>query len=509
MANDPHQVGFFAGDILEKTARKLPEKTAFISREGELTFTEVSRKVTDLAGHLLDEGVKQGDRVALLLPNSMAFALSYYATQKIGAVTVILDARLKGKELTGVLRDADSRLLITHSSLMPEVKASLPENRRLSIWVVGGDGEESFEKRLCAAPRDFFPPKHDPEDDALILYTSGTTGEPKGVVLSHRNMAQFPRCMATVYKTDAHTVWGCILPMSHISGPIYLNEIVDKGSRMVIFDQFNPVTWLEGIQRHRITIFHGVPTIFQLLLNVPDMKSYDTSSVQLAGMMGTTVPLSLMRGFKTAQPHSKVIQGYGLTETSPLITLTEPHQADAKMASIGSAVPGVEVKIVDQRGKEVAEGDAGEIITRGPHVMKGYFRRPQATAERVRDGWLYTGDIARRDSDGYYYHLGRKDDMIITGGLNVYPAEVENMLCEHPGVQEAVVFPIPDPKRGNVIGAAVVLCQGEKAVEKELLGFLRSNLANFKVPQKIKILDSLPRTSTGKTLRDATTLLSD
>ena len=225
-------------------------------------------------------------------------------------------------------------------------------------------------------------------------------------------------------------------------------------------------------------------------------------------MMGTTVPLSLMRAFKAAQPHIKVMQGYGLTETSPLITLTATQDADAKMASIGKVVPHVEIRIVDDGGNDVPQGEPGEIITRGPHVMKGYFRRPDATAERIRDGWFYTGDIGRRDGDGYYYHLGRKDDMIITGGLNVYPAEAENLLYEHPAVQEAVVFPIPDPKRGNVIGAAVVLRPGTKIVEKELLSFLRSNLASFKVPQRIEIRDSLPRTTSGKVIREASTLLS-
>ncbi|MBI2352229.1 MAG: AMP-binding protein, partial [Deltaproteobacteria bacterium] len=483
--------------------------TALIAREGKLTFSEINEKVNCLGRNLRKEGVKQGDRVGLLLPNSLAFALSYYATQMMGAVTVVMDARLKGKELAGVLQDADLSLLITHQRLIPEIDEALQSFSRLALWIVEGEGAQSFDKRLAPAPGSFDPPKLHPENDALILYTSGTTGEPKGVVLNHINLAQFPRCTTEVWKTNSDSVWGCILPMSHISGPIYLNEIADKGSSMVIFDQFNPVTWLEGIERHRITIFHGVPIIFQLLLSVPNLKEYDTGSVQLAAMMGTTVPLSLMRAFKTAQPHVKVFQGYGLTETSPLITITEPQQADAKMASIGRAVPDVEVKIADERGREVPEGEAGEIITRGPHVMTGYFRRPEATAERIRDGWLYTGDIGRRDSDGYYYHLGRKDDMIITGGLNVYPAEVENMLCEHPRVQEAVVFPIPDPKRGNVIGAAVVLRPGEKIVEKELFTFLRSNLANFKVPQKVKIRDSLPRTSSGKAIRDASVLLSD
>ncbi|MGH7775028.1 MAG: class I adenylate-forming enzyme family protein [Candidatus Binatia bacterium] len=509
MANNPDKIGFFVGQVLEATARKFPEKIALISREEELTFATVNEKATCLAGRLLSEGVKQGNRVGLLLPNSLAFALSYYGTQRMGAATVVLDARLRGKELEGVLSDADLSLLITHQRLIPEIGEALKEFSRLSLWVVDGEGERSFERRLLSGGIDFALPRQQPADDTLILYTSGTTGEPKGVVLSHINLAQFPRCMAEMHKTGSQTVWGCILPMSHISGPIYLNEIVDKGSSMVIFDQFNPITLLEGIQKHRVTIFHGVPIIFQLLLGIPNLKDYDTRSVELAAMMGTTVPLSLMRAFKTAQPHVKIIQGYGLTETSPLITLTEPHQADSKMASIGKAVSDVEVKIVDEKGREVAEGEAGEIITRGPHVMKGYFRRSGATAERIRNGWLYTGDIGRRDNDGYYYHLGRKDDMIITGGLNVYPAEVENMLCEHPQVQEAVVFPIPDSKRGNVIGAAVVVRPGNKIGEKELLTFLRSNLANFKVPQRVALRESLPRTSTGKVIRDASILLSD
>ncbi|MBI2985241.1 MAG: AMP-binding protein [Deltaproteobacteria bacterium] len=509
MADDSHQVGFFAADILERSAQKFPEKVALISREGELTFKEVRERAANLAGHMQSEGIRQGDRVGLLLPNSSAFALGYYATQKTGAVTVVLDARLKGRELAGVLRDADLSLLMTHKRLLADNDATLGEFGQLARWVVDGEGEQDFEKRLSHPAECFVPPEPQPTNDALILYTSGTTGEPKGVVLNHINLAQFPRCMTEVCKTGANEVLGCILPMSHISGPIQCNEIVDKGGTLVIFDQMNPVTLLEGIQRHRITVFHGVPVIFQLLLGAANLKDYDTTSVSLAAMMGTTVPLPLMRAFKKSQPHIKVIQGYGLTESSPLITLTDPKDADAKMASIGKSAPGVEIKIVDERGREAPEGEAGEIITRGPHVMKGYFRRPEVTAERIRNGWLYTGDIGRCDSDGYYYHLGRKDDMIITGGLNVYPAEVENMLSEHPQVQEAVVFPIPDSKRGNIIGAAVVLRPGEKTAERDLLTFLRSNLANFKVPQKIKIRDSLPHTSSGKAVRDASALLSD
>jgi len=296
--------------------------------------------------------------------------------------------------------------------------------------------------------------------------------------------------------------------MSHIVGPIVCNELAQRGYTLVIFDQINPVTLLEGIQRHRVTVFESVPIVFQLLIGVKNLASYDTSSVKIAAMMGTSIPLPLLRAFQTAQPHIKVIQGYGLTETSPMITEVEPEKAEAKMGSIGRAVPGVEVKIVDESGQEVAVGEPGEIITRGPHVMKGYFRKPAATAERIRDGWLYTGDVGKRDGDGYYYHLGRRDDMIITSGLNVYPAEVENMIYTYPGVQETIVFAIPDSKRGQVLGAAVVARPGSQLGERELLVFLRANLANFKVPDRIVVRESLPRTSSGKTIRDAATLLS-
>jgi long-chain acyl-CoA synthetase len=509
MANDSGSVGFFAAALLHNVAERQPRKTAIITKEEELTFAVLNQRVHGLATNLQQAGIRPGDRVGVLLPNCAAIPLSYFATQKIGAVTVILDARLKGKELQGVLRDATVKLLIVHHQLRAEAEETFKELGRTPLWVVNGEGDESFEKRCSMAAAQPVVPRRSTDDDALILYTSGTTGEPKGVLLSYRNLAQYPRVMGEIGITNASTIRGCILPMSHIVGPIVCNELADKGFTLVIFDQLNPVTLLEGIQKHRVTVFESVPIVFQLLLGVRDLASYDTSSVQVAAMMGTSIPLPLLRAFQSAQPHIKVIQGYGLTETSPMITLVEPEKAQIKMGSIGRAVPGVEVKIVDEAGKEVAIGEPGEIITRGPHVMKGYFRKPEATAARIRDGWFYTGDVGKVDADGYYYHLGRSDDMIITGGLNVYPAEVEAMIYNYAGIQENTVFAIPDPKRGHVLGAAVVPRPGAAIVEKELLAFLRTNLANFKVPQKIVVRESLPRTSSGKVLREASVLLEN
>ena len=509
MANHPGSIGFFAAETLEKTAARQPQKTALIAKEEELSFGTLAERVRGLAAHLQLEGVRQGDRVGILLPNCTAIPLAYYASQKIGAVSVILDARLKGKELEGVLQDADLKLLVVHHQLYPEVEEVCKATGAIPAWIVNGQGEQSFEKRFAASSVQITPPRLQDDDDALILYTSGTTGEPKGVVLSYRNLAQYPRVMTEMRVSDASTMRGCILPMSHIVGPIVCNELADKGYTLVIFDQINPVTILEGIQKYRVNVFESVPIVFQLLLSVKNLASYDTSSVRIAAMMGTSIPLPLLRAFQSAQPHIRVIQGYGLTETSPMITLVEPEKAEAKMGSIGRAVPGVEVKIVDENGKELGNDEPGEIITRGPHVMKGYFRRPEATAERIRNGWLYTGDVGKRGADGYYYHLGRRDDMIITGGLNVHPAEVENLIYTYPGVQETVVFAIPDAKRGQVIGAAIVPRPGVSVNEKEMLTFLRANLANFKVPDRLVLREALPRTSSGKTIRDAEILLAN
>ena len=509
MADYSNSVGFFAAELLDQAAQKHPTKTAIISKEEELTFAVLNRRVHALAGHLQSQNIQPGDRVGVLLPNCTAIPLIYFATQKIGAVSVILDARLKGKELQGVLQDADLKLLVVHQQLFAEVADAYKEISAVPSWIVEGEGEQSFERRYAPPPRSAALPRLDADDDALILYTSGTTGEPKGVVLSYRNLAQYPRVMAEMGITDSSTIRGCILPMSHIVGPVVCNEVADKGFTLVIFDQINPVTLLEGIQKHRVTVFESVPIVFQLLLGVRDLSRYDTSSVKIAAMMGTSIPLPLLRAFYSAQPHIKVIQGYGLTETSPMITLVDPDRAEAKMGSIGRVVPGVEVKIVDENGEEVPVDEPGEIITRGPHVMKGYFRNPQATAERIRDGWLYTGDVGKRQADDYFIHLGRHDDLIITGGLNVYPAEVENLIYSFPDVQETIVFAIPDSSRGQALGAAVVPRPGQTIVQKQLLSFLRSNLANFKVPQRIAIRESLPRTSSGKVIRDAETLLSE
>ena len=277
--------------------------------------------------------------------------------------------------------------------------------------------------------------------------------------------------------------------------------MVESGMSVSVIDEMKPKKILDAIQNHRITYFPATPSIFQLILNIPHWERYDCSSLRAISMMGTVVPEQLMKEFGERYPHLQPVQGYGATETSPLLTMTHLKDAPRKMASAGKAAPRAELKIIGQDGKEVEVGQIGEIIARGPQIMKGYFKDPEATAKKIKDGWYHTGDLGRFDEDGYLYVLGRADDMVISGGLNVYPSEVETVLLNHPKVQEAAAVGIPDAKRGQVIRAIVVLKHGETATHREILSFCKERLASFKMPRQLEFKDSLPKSSTGKIVK--------
>jgi long-chain acyl-CoA synthetase len=310
-------------------------------------------------------------------------------------------------------------------------------------------------------------------------------------------LSHSPRVLRTFGGSYMDTI-GVALPMSHIAGFICLSQILDGTSTMVIFDQISPQSIMESVERYKVTGFWSVPPIFQLILQYPHRKVYHTTSLKFVAMMGMTVPLALMEDFQKEFPHVKVLTGFGLTEASPYITLCNPEDPLSKLGSLGRPVPGAEVKIVDDNEMDVAQGSIGEIITRGAHLMKGYYNQPEETAKRIRNGWLYTGDVGYFDQDGYLWHLGRKDDLVIIGGLNVYPAEVENVLKQMSQVSEAAVYGISDGIRGKILKASVVLGPGERISPRELLEFCRRNLANFKVPKQIEILDRLPKGHVGK-----------
>jgi len=289
--------------------------------------------------------------------------------------------------------------------------------------------------------------------------------------------------------------------MSHISGPIILNLLLSEKCKLVIIDSINPLSLFENIARHKITYFHAVPPIFSLMLKSGLGERYDTSSLDIIAMMGTSVPVSLMNAFKKSFPHVVVLQGYGLTETSPLITLTKREDADLKRASIGTLVDGAEALIIDENGEPLGEGEIGELIVKGSMVMKGYLDMPEQSRERIRDGYLHTNDLVKADKDGYYYHMGRRDDLVVlASGLNVYPAEIQNIIFTHPAVLDATVIGVHSARQqGNILHAFVVPAPNAPLSEVDIRDLCTKQLGSIKTPKKITLLESLPKTSTGKT----------
>jgi len=495
------------GNYLQRQAHERPDKVAVVCNEVQLTFSELNRQANMLANWLLAHGVKKGDRAVMLLPNCAEFAVVYFALMKIGAIAVILDFRLSPPEMAPLFDETEAKILITHYKQKTFAERMLRDKEHLNYVVLLGeetknaDGENglySYENIVEKGDAQEPSVSIKEEDEALYLYTSGTTGKPKGVILTYDHLTYFPESMKAMQPLQEQDVQGAVLPMSHISGPIVLNLLVEMGHTLVIIEEIRPKKILEEIQRNRINYFHAVPPIFQMLLNLPSRDRYDLSSLSSVAMMGTVVPEELMEEWIKEYPHCVARQGYGATETSPLITLTHIDDAPRKMASAGRVCPRVEIKIIDKEGEELPTGEVGEVIARGPQIMKGYFKNPKATAQKIKDGWYYTGDLGRFDEDGYIYILGRADDMIITGGLNVYPSELENILIAHEKVAEAAVVGMPDTERGQALKAVIVPKVGEEISKRELMRFCRERLASFKLPKTIEFRDSLPRSRTGK-----------
>jgi long-chain acyl-CoA synthetase len=497
------------GSMLAQCAQRAPDKVAVIFGQEKLSFNQLNLMASRFAGKLRQLGIKKGDRVAIILPNSSSFTLAYFGILKLGAIAAPLDIRLKGEDIRGIVKDAQISVLITSSELNLSLAPFIIGIDCLTATIITGMCVDEAEGN-CIPFEEIVGDETlstetgvevHADDEALYLYTSGTTGRPKGVVLTFNNLRFFPEAMQKLYGTTASDSIGCLLPMSHISGPILCNELVDKQCSMVIFDRLRPDTILATVEKHKVTWFHAVPPIFQALLRVPHLKKYDVSSLRFIGMMGASIPLTLLKNFKKTFPSVAVIQGYGLTETSPFITLIPLEDEQQKMGSIGSAVPHAKIKLVDEKGEEAPCGEAGELIVKGPMVMKGYHNNPEATGERIKNGWLYTGDLCRKDEDGFYYYCARKDDMIIVGGLNVFPSEIESTLVSHPQVVEAAAVGVSDRERGQVIMAFVVVRPGFNLSEKELISFCKDRLAIYKVPKRIGFRDIIPKTSTGKIAR--------
>jgi len=483
------------GKLLSELAVSKSYDTAIVFNEKQFTYGNLNAIANSLANYLSGVGIKQGDNVAVILPNCAEFAFVYFAVAKLGAIFSPIDTRLSETEINSIFNDAQAKVCFVYPDF--------PLKDKLSRSVHQIDiAAEKFQSLVSDSTeiKDIVADLR-PEDTALYLHTSGTTGRPKIVELSFSNLDCFPEAMKDCIVLREEEVLGIILPMSHISGPIILNLLLAERCKLVIIDSINPLTLFENIAKNGITFFHAVPPVFSLMLKSGLAAHYDTSSLDIIAMMGTSVPVSLMNAFKKAFPHVVVLQGYGLTETSPLVTLTKREDADLKRASIGMLVDGAEAKVIDEEGGPLGLDEIGELIVKGPMVMKGYLDLPGQNSERIKNGYFHTNDLVKFDSDNYYYHMGRRDDLVVlANGLNIYPAEIKNAIYSHPAVLDSEVIGIHSEKlQGNILHAFVVPAPNASLQESEIRELCAKQLGSIKTPKKITILGSLPKTSTGKT----------
>jgi long-chain acyl-CoA synthetase len=475
--------------LLEASARYFPDRTALVAGGRSWTFRELDARTSAIAGGLQALGLGPGDRIGLHLPNVAEFPLAYYAAQKAALVPLSLNVTYKAEEIAYITGDARPLALVTSDAVagnlpprdaMPSVRHVLDTKALVSL---GG-------RPLRAIDRDR-------EDTAAILYTSATTGRPKGVVLTHANV------VSNVYATVHHLRMTpddrglCALPLFHCFGQNFImNALVGAGSQLVLQERFVPEAFVDALTRHRVTLLYGVPTMYIMFLSAA--AALDLGSVRLCFSAAATLPRDVERRWHDTYGHW-IHQGYGLTECSPFSSYN--HEVQFRPGSVGTPIENVEMKVVDLDGREVPDGELGEILIKGPNVMKGYFNDPAATGEAIQDGWLRSGDIGSRDTDGYYYVVDRVKDMINVSGFKVFPREVEEVLFRHAAVKEVAVVGTPDPVRGEAVKAFVVLHERATVPPAELQALCRQAIADYKVPGAIEFLAALPKNPTGKVLK--------
>jgi long-chain acyl-CoA synthetase len=483
---------------LVASATRIPDRTAAITDDSTMTYAELDTASARLATLLEREGVSEGDRVGVMLPNIAAAPIAYYGIWRLGAIVVPMNPLMQGREVQFYLSNTDSKALIGS----PGFTGAATEGARAAgakLWLV----DDTEMSRLTAD----LPPFGDlaeraDSDTAVVLHTSGTTGTPKGAELTHGSLGSNQEVIVRrlLKLTDEDVVLAC-LPLFHVFGmTCAMNAAIAAGAGLSLLARFDPAKAIERIQRDRVTVLEAVPTMYSALLSVADQFAPDaTTSLRTCVSGGAALPVAVLNSFEKSFD-AIILEGYGLSETSPAVTFNHPD-AERRPGSIGTPFEGVRVRLVDPDGNEVATGTPGEIQIKGPNVMKGYWNLPDATNEAIKDGWFSTGDIAVVDADGYYYVVDRKKDLIIRGGYNVYPREVEEALHEHPAVAAVAVIGIPHESLGEEVGAAVVLKTGASAELDELRRFVKGRVAAYKYPRRIWFVDTLPTGPTGKFLR--------
>jgi long-chain acyl-CoA synthetase len=495
--------------LLEQSSAREPDKLAVMLDEEQLTYADLDAAANRVAGALVQLGVQPGDKVALLLPNIPEFPICYYGILKAGAVVVPLNVLFKHSEIAYHLEDSDAVVLIAWEHLMGEAAAGFHQSETCKQMVLVQSpgstqplphGAQSLHELVADQPPLFDTMQTMPDDTAVILYTSGTTGRPRGAELTHFNMFFNALVSATALDITENDVGLVALPLFHALGQTcMMNLCFYLGATITLLPHFEPTRAFEIITRDRVSYFAGVPTMYFYLLHHPEAEAYDLHGLQRCISGGAALPVEVKQTFK--QRHGVTIQEcYGLSETSPVATLNYLDE-ETHAGRIGHPVWGVELRLVDPEGQPLAPGDLGEIVIRGHNVMKGYYKRPEATAEVMRGGWLHTGDLGRMDATGSFSIVDRLKDVIIRGGMNVYPREIEEVLQGHPAIAEAAVIGVPHPALGEEILAVVVRRRDQAVSAEALINYCAERLAAFKYPRSIEFRDALPKTLTGKLLK--------
>ncbi len=504
--------------LLENSAQKYTSKTAFTFMDTSLSFAQINGAANQVANGLVQLGIKPGDKVAISCFNLPYFPIIYNGILKAGAIVVPLSVLLKADEIHYHLENSDAKAYFCF-----EGTKDLP---------MGQMGHEGFQKTeacehfimimskadtpspiegvrtLGSLMQDQSPHFETMEtkssDTAVIIYTSGTTGRPKGAELTHSNLFINAVVSSDLFECKSEDVYLIVLPLFHIFAmTVLMNVALYKGSSSILLPRFDAEAVLNLLDEHEVSVFAGVPTMYWGLNSYLDTKDFNisniTSNLRMCISGGASLPVPVLEKFEERFDIT-VLEGYGMSEGSPVVTFNQ-MDVGRKIGSVGTPVWGVQVKLVNEEGEEVPVGEKGELLYKGHNVMKGYYKNPEATAKTLENGWLHSGDIAVQDKDGFYFIVDRTKDMIIRGGLNVYPREVEEVMMKHPAVSMAAVIGVPHPEMGEEIKAFVVLKDGKVTTEEELMEYTKGNIAAYKYPRIIELIETLPTSATGKILK--------
>ncbi|MER2090326.1 MAG: long-chain fatty acid--CoA ligase [Sporosarcina sp.] len=495
-------------DLLDCSAERHPNQKAVIDGDQELTYCELKSASDRFAASLYQKGFRKGDRIALMLPNCVEYIISFYAIHRLGGIVVQVNPMYQSSELDYILRDSEATWFIGHSEQQKKLEKIGISNQLIIIVADRNKKQEDGLYEWIAKGTNELPDLDiNPEKDlALLQYTGGTTGRSKGVMLTHFNIT------SNVHQDKIYTAEPLQLqeagerllglsPLFHVFGMARMNSAIYTASTYITIEKFEIDKVVDLIRKHRPTIFPGVPTMYISLLNHPDLTADDLSCFKYCSCGSAPLPVEIINQFKV-KFDVPIFEGFGMSETSPT-THRNPVIGKRKVGSIGLPYPNTDAKIVDMETGtiEMPPGQAGELVVKGPQIMKGYWRKPEETTLALRDGWLYTGDIATMDEDGYFFIVGRKKEMIIASGFNIYPVEVEEVIYQHRGIAEVCVYGVPDSYSGESVKATIVKKKGAQVTEREIIEWCTGQLAKYKIPRVVEFKDQLPKSTVGKILK--------